>query len=318
MHSQLREYLSKLIEYIAATYPQGNLSEEAGDLKAISALINKSELAEGEEQLLVYLFTKYELTFSREPLDLIQLVLSIIEPNASPYSEVRRLSSSVTQIKAKASVNVKIIKGDKPSIKIVTNGKKNASKIITREEGDTLVIDQEPTVIMSKNGSVTSIIHGRVGQVFSGGVMFGGSMNINMNGDSMLINSQNVSEMRDSEYVEITTRTIESIQISGSSNISYKDISQTGLSVKISGSGSVALSGAVDYLRGKVSGSGDITAKELIAKNAELKVSGSGDIRANVTNHAEVEVSGSGDIKVIGKPTTKSKRCTGSGSIKFE
>lgn len=311
------ELFSKLIGYISSTFPQGSLSEEAGDLKAISTLIAKSELTESEDGLLAYLFTKNDLPCSNNPLDLAQLALSIIEPCASPHTEERKLTTAVDYIRVNSSVNVKIIQGDTPSIKVVANSKRNASKIITRESGNTLHIEQEPTVLMSRNGSVKSIIHGRVGQVISGGVVFGDNMNIDMRGDKMTINGQRMDDIFDSEYIEVTVRTLSTIELNGSSNVTYRNFSEKALAVTILGSGDISLSGNVNQLHGFVMGSGDIKAKELIAKNARLSITGSGAIKANVVNEVDASVTGSGDIKVIGNPAKRSKSVTGSGEIKL-
>jgi len=310
---QYTECFSKLLGFISSTFPQGNLSEDATDLRAISELIIKSELTEGEDKLLAYLFTKYELPYSKQPLAIVKLALAIIEPEASPFSENRKLSAAVNHIRINSGVNVKIIQGEAPSIKVIANSKRNASKMITRESNNTLFIEQEPTVIMGRNGSSKFRVEGRVGQVITGGV-FGGSMNIDMSGNKMIINGNDVFA---SEYIEITVRQIASIELQGSSEVEYLGFSQKDLSVTIYGSGDVSLSGKVDMLIGRVTGSGDIRAKELIAKVADLSVTGSGDIKAQVTDDVRAVVSGSGDIRVSGNPKRNSKQVTGSGSIKI-
>lgn len=312
VETQHTELYSKLLAFIATTFPYGDGCEEALDLKVIADSMSTANTSELDSTSLRQIFAKYEKPFSTNLIDVVQLALSIIEPSANGYSETRELSRAVNHLRVNSSVNVRIIQGDQPSIKVVANSKRNASKMITKVSGDTLVIDQEPTVTISQDGSAKTVVHGRVGRVFTN---FSGTMNINMRGDGIAINGSNVL---DSEYIEITVRQIASVEMRGSSDVSYKDFSQKDLSLSINGSGDAFLSGTVEKLDIRVSGSGDVRAKELVAKHASLMVSGSGSIKANVTTEADAVVSGSGEIKVVGNPSKKSERVSGSGSIKFK
>lgn len=304
----LPHIISKLIGHLSLMVSQTGLSEEASDLKAISFFLEGQLRTDAEKADFHKLFEKYQMAYSTDLASVVSLAVSIIEPVSSPFTDQRELGGSVSRIRVSSSVNVRIIQGETPAVKVVAHSKRNASKMITREDGDILFIEQEPTVIHSRSGA-TKIIAGRVGQVLSN---FSGAMNINMSGDSITINGTNIL---DSEYIEITARQMTSIELQGSSDVSYENFNQKEFSVSLYGSGDVYLSGTVDDLKISIMSSGDVKGKNLIAKKAKLEVMGSGTIKANVANEVEALVTGSGDIKVTGNPVKQSRRVVGSGSI---
>lgn len=304
----LPQMISKLIDHLSLMASQSGLGEEASDLKAISFFLEGQLLSDAETADFKKLFEKYQMAYSTELTSVVSLAVSIIEPTSSPFTDQRELGGKVSRIRVSSSVNVRIIQGEKPGVRVVAHSKRNASKMITREDGNTLYIEQEPTVIHSRSGA-TKIIAGRVGQVLSS---LSGAMNINMSGGSITINGTNIL---DSEYIEITVRQMTSIELQGSSDVSYENFNQKDLSVSLYGSGDVYLSGTVDYLNVSIMSSGDVKGKNLIAKNAKLGVMGSGTIKANVANEVEALVTGSGHIKVAGNPVKQSRRVVGSGSI---
>lgn len=306
--TNLPQMISKLIEHLSQMVSQTGLGEEASDLKEVSFFLKSHHLASSEKAALKRLFEKHQMAYSTELASIVGLALTILEPVSSPFTDKRHLSGSVNRIRVNSSVNVRIIQGDTPSVNVVAHSKRNASKMITRLEGDTLFIEQEPTVIQSRSGA-TKIIAGRVGQVLSS---FSGAMNINMSGNSISINGTNIL---DSEYIEVTARQMTSIELQGSSDVRFENFNQKDLSVSLYGSGDIYLSGTVDDLNASIMSSGDIKAKSLIAKKAKLGVTGSGTIKANVINEVEALVTGSGDIKVTGNPAKQSRRVVGSGSI---
>lgn len=304
----LDQLISKLIGHLSLMVSQTGLREESSDLKEISFFLESQHQSNSKNADLKNLFEKHQMAYSTELSSVVSLAVSILEPVSSPFTDKRDLSGKVNRIRVNSSVNVRIIQGETPAVKVVAHSKRNASKMITREDGDTIFIEQEPTVIHSRSGA-TKIIAGRVGQVLSS---FSGAMNINMSGDSITINGTNIL---DSEYIEITARQMTSIELQGSSDVSYENFNQKDLSVSLYGSGDVYLSGTVDDLKISIMSSGDVKGKNLIAKKAKLEVMGSGTIKANVANEVEALVTGSGDIKVTGNPVKQSRRVVGSGSI---
>lgn len=102
--------------------------------------------------------------------------------------------------------------------------------------------------------------------------------------------------------------------VSGSGDLSFKDLNSGNVTCKVSGSGDIDLKGKADEARLSVSGSGDIKAYDLSVKDLNCSVSGSGDARVYATKNMNLSVSGSGDIRYKG-PAEVTKSKSGSGSI---
>ncbi|MBN1552179.1 DUF2807 domain-containing protein [bacterium] len=134
--------------------------------------------------------------------------------------------------------------------------------------------------------------------------------------------------------VEIVIPVLESIKISGSSDVSGNgtwncsdltlavsgsgditcDVNADTLTVKISGSGDIILSGNTDEVTCKIAGSGDFKALDLEAKAADISISGSGNVKIHVSEKLNARILGSGDIQYSGNPKIE-QRILGSGSI---
>ena len=135
--------------------------------------------------------------------------------------------------------------------------------------------------------------------------------------------------------VYVTAKDINSINISGSGDVSFRDgiktnslklkISGSGdmkghLEVKnlessISGSGDMSLEGRADNSSVSLVGSGDYRAHNLQTAVTSVRVSGSGDAGINVSQRLDASVNGSGDVHYTGGPKTVNKSKSGSGDI---
>ncbi|HVW13044.1 MAG TPA: head GIN domain-containing protein [Mucilaginibacter sp.] len=85
---------------------------------------------------------------------------------------------------------------------------------------------------------------------------------------------------------------------------------------KISGSGSINISGNADRSMVNVAGSGNFTAPELVTSNSNIKVSGSGDAKVNAQEQLSAAVTGSGEVSYTGSATKIITNKSGSGSIR--
>jgi len=136
--------------------------------------------------------------------------------------------------------------------------------------------------------------------------------------------------------VYVTAKDLNSIAITGSGDVFFKDgittpgalkIRLTGsgdvigkvdaksLECSIAGSGDIKLSGHAESSSVSVSGSGDYTAKSLVTSSTTVHVSGSGDASINANTSVEASVSGSGDVSYTGGAQHVSSSKSGSGSI---
>jgi hypothetical protein len=135
--------------------------------------------------------------------------------------------------------------------------------------------------------------------------------------------------------VYITAKTLNSITLSGSGNVYFKEgitaneltlhVSGSGditgkvnvkaLNSSVSGSGNVKLIGRADNSNVHVSGSGDYEGRGLTTTSTAVMVSGSGDAKVNASDKIDASVSGSGDITYTGSATHISTSKRGSGDI---
>lgn len=135
--------------------------------------------------------------------------------------------------------------------------------------------------------------------------------------------------------VHIAIPALDQVQVSGSGDvISTTPFTMDELTVKVSGSGDVALAvqagsakadlsgsgeikltGTANALDAQVKGSGDIKAGNLKASTANARVTGSGDITVQATT-LDAQITGSGDVKYKGTKPTITSKVTGSGEVR--
>jgi hypothetical protein len=87
------------------------------------------------------------------------------------------------------------------------------------------------------------------------------------------------------------------------------------ITVAISGSGDIRISGDATEQKIAISGSANYDAEDLHSKDATLSISGSGKAVLAVSDRLDVMVSGSGDVEYIGTPQI-TQSISGSGSVR--
>ena len=105
-----------------------------------------------------------------------------------------------------------------------------------------------------------------------------------------------------------------SIDISGSGNITARDITVNTLKVDVSGSGDFSATGKAENMIADVSGSGDIKTTDFETEKADISISGSGSAKVWVTRHLKADMGASGSIRYKGNPVIETKS-SGSGRI---
>ncbi len=105
-----------------------------------------------------------------------------------------------------------------------------------------------------------------------------------------------------------------SIDISGSGNITARDITVNTLKVDVSGSGDFSATGKAENMIADVSGSGDIKTTDFETEKADISISGSGSAKVWVTRHLKADIGASGSIRYKGNPVIETKS-SGSGRI---
>lgn len=115
----------------------------------------------------------------------------------------------------------------------------------------------------------------------------------------------------------LTVKDLRGLSISGSGDATATGITTPSLTVSISGSGTVMLSGRAESQHVTISGSGEYRARDFATRTASVTVTGSGDAAVNCSETLDARVSGSGAIIYTGHPAV-TQRVTGSGTIRAQ
>ena len=115
--------------------------------------------------------------------------------------------------------------------------------------------------------------------------------------------------------VRLTAPSIAAWGIRGSSDLVLSGIDQQKLQLRITGSGHVVASGAVQVVALNVAGSGEAELQGLSARSAEIVVHGSGEVQVAAQDSADVAIRGSGIVKLHGRPAQLHSAISGSGRI---
>ena len=155
-------------------------------------------------------------------------------------------------------------------------------------------------------------------------------------GDTLVLRVQERSgySTRHAPVVWLDVKQLQSVQISGSGDVSMErlkgdsfNLSLSGsgdlsigllevkqLSAHLSGSGDVRIAGRAEQQSWTLHGSGDVDARSLGGAAAKAQLSGSGDLSLGVVDSLDVSLSGSGDLSYAGRPKL-SQRISGSGEV---
>jgi hypothetical protein len=104
------------------------------------------------------------------------------------------------------------------------------------------------------------------------------------------------------------------LKVSGSGSLALQMQEANQVECRISGSGSMNLSGDAEDFESEISGSGNVRAFDLVTQRADARISGSGNCELTVTQSLNARISGSGDIRYKGDPTVNVS-VSGSGKV---
>lgn len=113
----------------------------------------------------------------------------------------------------------------------------------------------------------------------------------------------------------VEVRKLDDLTLSGSGSIEATNIDVRHISVSISGSGDVTISGDADMVDIDISGSGSFHGENLRARQAAVDVSGVGNATVNASDDLDVEVSGVGSVEYLGSPSVR-KSISGMGQVR--
>ncbi len=251
---------------------------------------------------------------------------------AQNYTKQERKTASFDQIRVNCSADVYLTQGNNQSVVVETEAS-NQDKILTRVQGNTLVIT-------TKNSSPFQWFHMHTKRlrVYVEIPQIKG-LEINGSGDihAHSINGKNlIISIKGSGDVIVGTLHMDAVQASiiGSGDLNFNgEMSTLKLNVRgsgdsrinnlqcdhadlsIAGSGDVLISGKASTANVMIQGSGDLRGTGFKVSKAITNQIGSGDIHMYVSDNLNLTIKGSGDFYLGGNPQTLNTVIHGSGDL---
>lgn len=213
-----------------------------------------------------------------------------IKGNGTMKKESRTVGN-FTAVDSRGSMNVDISYGQGNTISVEAD-ENLLPYIVTKVEGDKLLITTEKAGISSKNKLVVHITMAKVT-----GLMVSGSGNITGSGQ---FSNENTTKLA----------------VSGSGNMKLGFASFSAIDASVNGSGNMELTdGKAASINATVSGSGNIGAYAVESKKVKARVSGSGNVKVTASESLEAVSSGSGNVYYKGPATVVNAQSHGSGKV---
>lgn len=114
---------------------------------------------------------------------------------------------------------------------------------------------------------------------------------------------------------EVTVKSLKGIHLAGVGSVNAEGISGDALDVKMSGVGSMNLTGSTLKLTVSSDGVGSFDSSSLEAKNVEVTSSGIGSTKVKATESLKVTASGIGGVSYVGKPKDVKVDASGIGKV---
>ena len=136
-------------------------------------------------------------------------------------------------------------------------------------------------------------------------------------GHTLVIRNKPLTNIRTQNGVQVTVtmKSLESLRIPGSGNVTITGLDGGSVALDISGSGNVIAQGTADSVDINLSGSGNILVGDLQARTVEVRIGGSGNVEVYASEALNASIPGSGSITYRGIPASVDKSISGSGSI---
>ena len=114
---------------------------------------------------------------------------------------------------------------------------------------------------------------------------------------------------------KVSAKNLNSIQVDGAANVEGKNIATENLSVKLTGTGAITLSGKATEQQVVLDGVGTYNGAGLASQRAQVTHSGTGGAVVRATDQLNVTLSGLGGIEYIGNPQV-TKKISGLGTVR--
>ncbi len=113
--------------------------------------------------------------------------------------------------------------------------------------------------------------------------------------------------------VTVTAKSLQSAGISGSGNLTIKDVKTENMALDLPGSGTLTVSGKAENVSVNLNGSGNILASNLQAQVVTVALRGSGNVSVFAAQSLDATINGSGSVRYSGSPAKLKTAGPGSG-----
>lgn len=229
------------------------------------------------------------------------------------YPREERAMRAIRVVRVVGDVDVICHRMDQPRCTVVAPPGTSVANVVTRFEGDTLIVEQLPTgaticgseVLLSNSNAGSCISIRGNGNVVAG-------RNI-----TMLARGPVTIEGAAPAVVALGVPMAPDFRVQGSGTVSLHDLGQDALSLTLEGSGDIHAFGYVTILALRLVGSGDINTRELVARSVSIELTGSGQVSAFAEQSVAGNLIGSGDIEIFGRPRDRKIAACGDGAISY-
>jgi hypothetical protein len=139
----------------------------------------------------------------------------------------------------------------------------------------------------------------------------GSTLDVRIRDRGIVIGSDPFDDVR----VEVSSAALDTIRVTGASDLKLGRVDGDEFTVEVNGSGDIEASGSVGNLIATIQGAGDAHLFDLKARTATVTVQGAGDAELNVTDRLDVSVQGAGDVRYRGRPAVH-QTVEGAGDIR--
>jgi Putative auto-transporter adhesin, head GIN domain len=137
-----------------------------------------------------------------------------------------------------------------------------------------------------------------------------------VSGDTLILGTKPNTSILPTKPItySVTVKDLTGMAVSGSGSVRVSNLMTNSLSSKISGSGTITASGAVNDQDVDISGSGRYQAEQMTSKAVKAQISGSGNASVLASDTLDVTISGSGTLTYSGDPKV-TQEISGSGKL---
>lgn len=235
------------------------------------------------------------ITMKTKHLFLSVLMVGLLLSNLAFAEREEREVPSFSEISLRISGNVYLEQGDRQSVRVVASSS-TLEEVITEVKGRTLIIRFRTNNLFRKTFNPGKVeIYVTVPEI--------NALAVSGSGDIVAAD-------------EIKSRILD-LTVSGSGDISLKNLEADRVKATVSGSGNILINkgGLADELTAAISGSGNVKAENFEARSVDAKISGSGNCSVYASSSLKARVAGSGNILYKGNPQLDST-VLGSGRVK--